>query len=450
MNDQPLPIDSALREQLARRSAGRLPEGLLAGVSAALDAAAAPRVARSPRLAWRIPRLVAAAMGLALVATLAVAIALPEFRGGPATPLAGYPTDRALTTAELAALLAGPPLAINTPLVVSATIDVRSDVCPMNRYPTAGVIDGMDPQVCVMQGGLPPMLTGTKATGTFALRYLGARTFGLLGEITPASSSKLAFHVADDWPLTGKTFLVDGWLGANVNPAPCASEESVSYGDPLDPTGNACGHEYWLADDPTAYPSESTAMPVPPTGARAVGAYGMSFFDSVPDNALIHGVFVVRSVVEQCPSAPPQSNVGCSAWLVLAKLADIALPEPTAPPTAAPTATPTAGYPADRALTTAELAALMSGPALPTDTALVAAVTIDARTDVCPMNRYPTIGVIDGIEFAGLRDGRRSVRLPDDRQRDRYLRLSVSRPRHPGPARRDHAGLYFAVDLQGL
>ncbi len=394
MNDQLPPIDSDLRGQLARRSAGRLPEGLLADVSAALDAAAAPRAARSSRLAWRIPRLAAAAMGLALVAILAVAIALPAFRGGPATSPAGYPTDRALTTAELTALLAGPPLAANTALVVSATIDARTDVCPMNRYPTVGVIDGIDPQVCVMGGPLWGQMPSATVTGTFAFRYLGERSLGLLGQITPASSSKLAFHVADDWPLGGKTFLVDGWLGAYQHSCPAGAEASA--GDVLNPDGDDPCETDWLTDDPNAQPSaDATDGILPPGGGQFVEAGGMRIIDDVPGSAPSHGVFVVHSVTEQCPNASPQDNTGCGAWLVLAKVADISLPEPTAPPTA--TATPPAGYPAGRALTTAELASVMAGPALPTNTALVASVTIDAKTDVCPMDRYPTIGVIEGM-----------------------------------------------------
>jgi hypothetical protein len=388
MNDQLPPIDSDLRRQLARRSTGRLPEGLLADVAAALDAAVATRaIARSPRLAWRVPRLAAAGMGAALVAILAVALTLPAFRGGPAASPAGYPTDRALTTAELTALLAGPPLATNTTLVVSATIDARTDVCPMNRYPTVGVIDGIDPQVCVMGGPLWGQMPSATVTGTFAFRYLGERSLGLLGQITPASSSKLAFHIADDWPLGGKTFLVQGWLGATVNPSEkCVAPGVAEYGDPLDPTGYDCPYSDWFSD------TASLPAATPP---RLVDAAGARHFDSMGVDTPVHGVFVVRSVTEQCPNASPQDNTGCGAWLVLAKVADISIPEPTAPPTA--TATPLAGYPAGRALTTAELASVMAGPALPTNTALVASVTIDAKTDVCPMNRYPTIGVVAGM-----------------------------------------------------
>ncbi len=78
MNGELPPIDSDMREQLARRAAGRLPDGLLSDVTAALDGAPSDRPRRLPmaRLtapaSWRSPRL-AAATGLALVAVLAVA-----------------------------------------------------------------------------------------------------------------------------------------------------------------------------------------------------------------------------------------------------------------------------------------------------------------------------------------------------------------------------------------
>ena len=74
----------------------------------------APRALRMPRLA-----LAGAALAAAL---LAVAVALPALHSRPAAQLAGYPAQSALTTAELAELMAGPALAQNTPIVASVTI----------------------------------------------------------------------------------------------------------------------------------------------------------------------------------------------------------------------------------------------------------------------------------------------------------------------------------------
>ena len=125
MNNQLPPIDSEIREQLTRRSAGRLPDGLLAEVSTALDGVREPRGrARWPRLAWSMPRLAGAGVGVALVAILAIAIAFPAFHTGPATSLAGYPTDRALTTDELARLMVGPQLPTDTTLVALSLIHI--------------------------------------------------------------------------------------------------------------------------------------------------------------------------------------------------------------------------------------------------------------------------------------------------------------------------------------
>jgi hypothetical protein len=348
MNEQLPPIDSELRRQLARRAAGRRPDGLLDEVSATLDRTREPRAAAAAgwtRPTWRLPRVAAAGAAVAVVVVLAAAIVLPAWRNGPAASpgggLAGYPAGRGLTTAELAALLAGPQLPTNETLVVSATIDIRSDVCPMNRYPTLGVIDGMDPQVCVMEGTLPPVLNGRTATGAFALRYLGERTFGLLGQVTPASSG-LAFRATDDWPLEGKTFLVDGWLGATITPLPCASTDPSSYGDPLDPGGTECGYDYWLSD---------TSSPPAAVSRVAVEAAGAAHFDSIGVVPPTQGLYVVRSITDQCPNSSPQNNRGCSAWRVLARVADVSLPQPSlSAPSSSFSAWPSAAVPTPTSL----------------------------------------------------------------------------------------------------
>ena len=174
-------------------------------------------------MAWRTPRFAGAGIGLALVVVLALAIAGPALHTGAPAPFPGYPAGRPLTTAELASILAGPELTPNTTAVASVTIDSRQDVCPMNSRMTFGVIHGIDPQVCVV-GTIGFGVEDPTGSGTFAFRILSRRVvmltettpsdiLGLLGEITPASSSRLAFRVAEDWPLAGKTFLVEGWLG---------------------------------------------------------------------------------------------------------------------------------------------------------------------------------------------------------------------------------------------
>lgn len=373
MNGQLPPIDPELRLQLTRRSAGRVPDGLLTEVLTAVDSAPMARTdARWPQAIWRAPRLALASLGVALVAILAVAIAWPAFRTGPSAPIAGYPTDRALTTAELASLLAGPPMPANTTLVASVTIDSRQDVCPMNRYPTVGVIEGMGSQVCVMGATLQARFSGANASGTFAFRYLGERTLGLLGEITPASSSKVAFHVTDDWPLGGQAFLVDAWLGATELTVACL--QPLIANDVLDPYGEDCPYDDWLGDESTApgiqadheYDPSSPRPSYDPLSlrgnARHVEAGGMRLIDSLDQAAPVHGVYVVRSVTEQCPGAAPQDNRGCGAWRVLARVADISLPQPN--PTLTATPTPTTGPPATPI-------AEPSGPLAPAPTGLL-------------------------------------------------------------------------------
>ncbi len=129
MNEQLPPIDQDLRGQLARRSGSRLPEDLLAATYAGLD------VARPQPRRWtgpRLNRLVAGAAACALIVILTAAlVVVPRFQTAPAiSALAGYPAERALTTAELAAVMAGPALATNTALVADGTIDVQERRLP--------------------------------------------------------------------------------------------------------------------------------------------------------------------------------------------------------------------------------------------------------------------------------------------------------------------------------
>jgi hypothetical protein len=386
MNDQLPPIDPTVRDQLARRAAGHPPAGLLAEVSATLTEVDKPNArARWPRPIWLAPRLAGIGVGVALVAIVAIATILPAIHSGPTSASAGYPADRALTTAELAALLAGPPLAVNTTIVAAVTIDPRSDVCPMNRYPTVGVVEGLGSQVCVMDMAVE--FSGADYAGTFAFRYLAPGYLGLLARITPTSTSRLAFNAIEDWPLTGKAFLVQGWLFqiafVGNDPAVCNESSPVPAGDPLDPNGSdACVHSWIGATSAAAQPSFGDGLPGAPENARSVEAAGVAQIDSIPTGTPVHGVFVVRSVVEQCPGASPIDSVGCGAWRVLAKVADMSLltltaskppatqtPSPSVAPPATPIASPMPSFvldptgligPGNRPLTASELSALIA------------------------------------------------------------------------------------------
>ena len=407
MNGELPPIDPGIREQLARRSAGRLPEGLIADVSAAVDAVSRERPARLRlgRIAIGAPRLAAAA-SLALVIVVAAGLAVvPRFMMSPAASPAGYPAERALTTAELASLMAGPALPVNTALVASVAIEQRNDVCPMDRYQTIGVIQGMRSQICVMGFPSSVHVDVVFLQGTFAFRYLAPGYLGLIGQLTlPATG--LTFRATDDWPLQGLTFLVDGWLGADELTASCAT--TPTSGDVLLPNGGDCPYDDWLGTDSTAPGiaadhEYSAAAPNPSYdalalrgNARHVEAGGMRIIDSIDHAAPVQGVYVVRSVTEGCPYASPIDSRGCGYWRALARVPDTGLHAPTATPT--PTPAPTGIYPTDRALTTDELGRLLAGPAPAVNTALVASVTIDPAPDACPMNSRPTYGVIHGID----------------------------------------------------
>ncbi len=352
MNEQLQPTENGIREQLSRRAAGRLPDGLMADIAAAVDRAPEPRKAlRWPGLRLTPPRLAGAAMALALIAVLIVAVALPAVNRGPAAPT-GYPLDRALTATELAALLAGPALPVNSAFVAEVTIDVRNDVCPMNRYPTIGVVEGMGAQVCVMGATLAAELPGPTASGIFAFRYLGAGYLGLLGRITPASSSRLTASLDDAWPGgsdgalvstpawpgSGKTFLVEAWMTQLRFPtsdaAFCSGGTPVPDGDPLDPNGSDPCVGTWLDATADQLPTRAPDYLDIPKDARKVEAAGMGNIDGIQGGVAVHGIFVVRSASEQCPDQPSTSSVGCPAWRVLAKLADWPRSSPTAPPTA--------------------------------------------------------------------------------------------------------------------
>jgi hypothetical protein len=347
-----LRVDATLHARLARRASGRLPDDLATHVFDAID-----REPAKPRLSWlpsagrggfHVPAPLAAAGGMAavlvLVAALFVAPGLwPRSSGGA---MAGYPADRALTTLELAALMNGPDLALNTTLVADVTITANMDVCPMNRYPTLGVVEGMGEQVCVMGAGVDAYLKTPSVTGTYAFRYIARGYLGLLGEITPASAGRIAHRVTDEWPRDGRTFLVEGWLGATTQAGAVCSEE-VLAGDYLAPNGYDCPLQDWLADEPSAplvpaaTPSVVATDPLGLLGtAREVFAGGARIIDSIDSKAPVHGVYVVRPTLGGCPGAPAYSSVGCSTWRVVARVTDIALPGPSTSRAPTPSWTP--------------------------------------------------------------------------------------------------------------
>jgi hypothetical protein len=338
MSEQLPPVDPAIRHHLTRRSSGRCPDYIMAEVSAALDAVEMERPRRlrlGSSRGWPAPRLVAAAAVAFAIVLVGAVLWVPRILPAPAASS----SNGVLSTAELASLLSGEALPANTTLAASVTIDARTDACPpMDRYPTIGVVEGMASQVCVMGDGAASYLNTPTVSGYFAFRYLAPGVLGLIGQLTPASAT-LGFHVAEDWPLAGKTFLVEGWLGAEELTASCAF--APTFGDVLNPTGEDCPYADWLSDDPSApgvradygYIAGSPAPSYDPLSlrgnARHVEAGGMRLIDSIDPAAPAYGVYVVRSVVEQCSGAPVTSSRGCGVWRVLARVAAITLHAPT-------------------------------------------------------------------------------------------------------------------------
>jgi hypothetical protein len=345
-----LPIDPTIRARLARRASGRMPDDLTARVFAAID-----REPAKPRLSWlpslgsggfHVPAPLAAAGGMAAVLVLVAALFVAPglWRGTTGTGLAGYPADRALTTIELATLMNGPDLPLNTALVADVTITANMDVCPMNRYPTIGVVEGMGGQVCVMGSQLSSRLETASVTGTFAFRYIARGYLGLLGEITPASGSRVAFRVADEWPSHAQTFMVEGWMTQLHFPAEdtafCPVETPFTAGDVLDPTGSAPCVSTWLDGSASPAPTRDTLGLTFAKSAREVEAAGMGVIDAIPSGRPVFGLYVVRAVTGPCADQPSTSSVGCTTWRVLAKVSEVALPGPSASRVPTPTWTP--------------------------------------------------------------------------------------------------------------
>jgi hypothetical protein len=412
MNDQLPPVDPWLRSQLERRSAGRLPAAP-APLSDSADSAPTGRLSPVRVRPSARPGPVFAGFAVLLAVALVAGIGIAS-RRGTAAPTGGYPADRALTTAELSSIMTGPALALNTALVADVTIRANMDVCPMNRYPTLGTIDGMSGQVCVMGANVSAYLAAPTETGTFAFRYLAPGYLGLVGKLEVASSSRLAFGVTQEWPQGGRTFLVEGWLGAVEQLASCASIPTA--GDVLVPDGNDCPYEDWLGEDATAPSIEAdytgsdaarrtydplslrgNARHVQAGGMRVVDGLDAELRDGVSRPAAIHGTFVIRAIVGACPTMPAGWSVGCATWRVLAKVGDVSLPSPTITPVPIPTAATT--YPVDRPLTVDELVAAM-GTGLAKDRVVaVDNVKLDTGAKCGAVGSYVPVGAIAGTSL---------------------------------------------------
>jgi hypothetical protein len=285
--------------------------------------------------------------------------------------------------------MAGPALPTNTVLVATVTIDQRSDVCPMDRYRTIGVVEGMGSQVCVMGAILTAGAASTESAstagssivpnwggplrmpiiGTVAFRYLAPGYLGMLGEIIPASASRLAYSVSADWPIKNtSTFLVEGWMFQSrflaADTAFCSGGGSpVPAGDPLDPNGSDPCVSSWLDDTPDSPPSRVPDGLVVPKSERSVEAAGMGQIDALPVGREIQGVYVVQPEMKPCTGPAAPTIVECSAWKVLARVGGISIPEPGATSPSVPSsASASAPVSASQSVASASPALESSGP----------------------------------------------------------------------------------------
>lgn len=412
------PVDPVLRAQLMRRSRGRLPEDLLDSVELALDAdveASSRSGVRAflpnPGLLGR--RLAGVAAGL-LVAAVVGALALgPSLLRSQGVSPQGYLSQRALTTDELVRLLFGEqPVPLNEALIANVTIERRNyscsggvmvetfdpaieSCCGMNRYPTYGVIEAGDNRICVMAGNVGQVTTPTSVSGIFAFRYLATDTLGLLGQISPASNSQLAYSDPHLFDRSSQGFLFHGWLyGFPVSPSDpgCLAQGSFSPGDPLYPGTDDCFTDVLgasVAD--LATPSRQvTAADTVGISYVSASAGGARYFDSISRSQPVEGYYVLRWATLGCPGQSVVSDVGCTQLQVMAKLDEnLLIPEPTPTPgpatpepvSAAPTQPPDTTYPA-RPLEADELAAAMAAGQT-TDGAVVASGTIATATAGC-------------------------------------------------------------------
>jgi hypothetical protein len=270
--------------------------------------------------AWRV---------LAKVADVSAPVATPVPTPSPtmpaATPPTGYSVDRALTAAELAAVMAGPALPVNTTLVAAVTIDSSEagapGCVPTSDSSTIGLVHGMPTRVCVFGGGYSP----ARVPGIFAFRYLGPGALNLMAQITPASSSRPVFRATESWPWTisgDTTFLVGGYLVR-------------------EPAGSR------ITDTPNGpAPSTNTYQTVQVDDTAGIDSSDPSRY----------GVFVVWCVPVYTPTDSIGSHGDGFAYHVVAQVGDIALPGASAPPSPSPSS------------------GLVAPPATPIDTSLTGVI----------------------------------------------------------------------------
>ncbi|MDA8202588.1 MAG: hypothetical protein M0Z49_07495 [Chloroflexi bacterium] len=330
-----------LRAVVRRHAPPEAPEALRAGVSAIAQPVRQPSpVARASgggaRRRWLQPATgLAAAVVVALIGGLLV-LARPA--GGPAA--SAVPSGlasatgggvRALSAAELGALLASPDGTAGRIVVADLALQAVSYSCLPPRAPaTPAACQGWNIQ------GLPRVFVWAdtvslqSTSGLFALRVQSSTFLDMLGQVTPGPDG-LAWTVAQashgGWTLV----VIDAWLGAVNEPLPCPSFA------PATPDPYGCGHAEWLADSP----EEPTAQQLQPTDSLRVGNGAYAAYAPDPSSADTehpvpqHAAYLVRLVPHSCVMDASTPLDACNFLTVVGRI------EPTTTPaTASPLPSP--------------------------------------------------------------------------------------------------------------
>ncbi len=331
-----------LRAVVLRRVPSAAPETLRASVSAIPQRGAPSASGTGIRRQWLQPAtgLVAAVVvaligGLLVLARPGVGPAASAVPSGLASPIAGG--LRALSTAELGAMLASPDGTAGRIVVADLRLTEVAMICPSpaSGSNTAGCtswrIDGL-PGVSLSTTNGSPGVT----SGLFALRVASARQLDVLGAVTPGRDG-LTWTVAQashgGWTLV----VIDAWLGAVNEPLPCPPPIP-----PITPGPYGCGHAEWLADSP----GQPTAQQLQPTDSLRVGNGTYAAYAPDPSSADAEHVvpqraaYLVRLVPHSCPAGTERLDV-CNFLTVVGRIDPIGSGVVTGPvPSATPSSTP--------------------------------------------------------------------------------------------------------------
>lgn len=391
--------DRSLREHLDRRAqAGTTDPAAIA------DLVSAQLASRPGSAWWRRLRVGTRAVGLAAAAAvvLLVGIAVLPGRLGPGpgasptgsvpasmVPFAAYPGDRPMTAEELGTFMAGDP-------ATWASITIVADV---ELFPirTPCFVDGACPtfwipgpggsaNIVVWDTGGVPM-----QGGPYAFKVRSDGSLDVAGSVRPGPSglawtmpellhSNPTFRTADQ--PRGPLYLVDAIQFVSDTAISCPTV-------PASAADFSCGSGWaWLIGADAPLPTDP--MVVPPDSLRVPN---VTSFRQRSDALHQRGFYLIDPIAapDGCflCGAPGAANV-VGGVLPFAELGWD--PGPLASPTVAPSApatdVPSSVYPADRAMTAAELGAFVAGdPTTRASSTIVADVEVQVAPAACvPMS----------------------------------------------------------------